>query len=375
MPPVPFGPSFVFLKLFKKFPQDSYVVYTTYYDGSLNFVIGKLPCRYYYAPAHTTYGEYTRWVSVREWLEVLPIVWKGLKIIKKEQIDVLLVYPTSGNFLLAAYLMNKISNVPIVLYMLDCFSAVNTYKLRKYLSGFIERVTIQTARKVFVMSEALRDHYQQKYRIETILIPHPFDNEGFLKGSIKNELSVGKTKKTIVFTGMIYEAQIDSIINFISAIKDMRNLEFHVYSQRSSRKLTEIGIAGDNVVYHGFVDNTGLSSIHKDADILFLPMAFTSPYPDLIKTASPSKLPEYLASGRPILVHAPPDAYVSWYAKKYGWGEVVDQLDPELLKNAVHSLLNDEEKCKVLVENANKTLKRHNASRVSHIFMKSLKFK
>lgn len=374
VPPVPFGPSFVFLRLFKHFPKDSYVVYTTHYEVSSSVTIGKLPCPYYYAPAHTIYSGYTRWSSIKEWLEVLPIAWKGLKIIRREKISVLLVYPTAGNFLLAAYLMHKISNVPIAIYMLDCFSAVHTYKLRKYLSGFIERVTIHGARNVFVMSEALQEYYEAKYGITSTLLPHPLDVAEDLDRSRNSKLPNRELQKTIVFTGMIYEAQIDSIVNLVNAIKDIGNIEFHIYSQRSSNKLVEIGITGNNVIHHGFVSQQELSKIHKDADLLFLPMAFVSPYAELIQTASPSKLPEYLASGRPILVHAPADAYISWYAKKYGWGEVVDQPDTDLLKEAVRSLLNDENRCEVLVENAKKALDRHRAAYVAGALKKDLGF-
>lgn len=108
----------------------------------------------------------------------------------------------------------------------------------------------------------------------------------------------------------------------------------------------------------------------EDVYILFLPMAFNSP--DIIKTASPVKLPEYLASGPPILVHAPEYAYITWYAKKYGWGFVVDKPDLELLKEAVQVLLRDDFLKENLVQNTFNTVQMHDEVIVSNTLQKCL---
>jgi glycosyltransferase involved in cell wall biosynthesis len=50
---------------------------------------------------------------------------------------------------------------------------------------------------------------------------------------------------------------------------------------------------------------------------------------------------EYMASGRPILVHAPPDSFLSWYFKKYECGLVVDRNKPVELAHAIQQILDD----------------------------------
>ena len=83
-------------------------------------------------------------------------------------------------------------------------------------------------------------------------------------------------------------------------------------------------------------------------------MAFDYVYPDMVKTipsdkllmqraaerkvietTSPSKLPEYLAAGRPILIHAPSDSYIAWYGKTHKCAEVVDTPDLETLRKSI----------------------------------------
>ena len=43
----------------------------------------------------------------------------------------------------------------------------------------------------------------------------------------------------------------------------------------------------------------------KRADAVFLGLSFGSDHPEVIKTATPARLPEYMASGTPLIVHAP----------------------------------------------------------------------
>ena len=50
---------------------------------------------------------------------------------------------------------------------------------------------------------------------------------------------------------------------------------------------------------------------------------------------------EYLASGRPVLVHAPRDSFVSWYFNRYECGLVVDRKDPAALSQAIWRLPDD----------------------------------
>ena len=54
------------------------------------------------------------------------------------------------------------------------------------------------------------------------------------------------------------------------------------------------------------------------------------------------KFGEYLAAGGPILVHAPPDAFVSEYCRRHDCGLVVDDTDPASLVDALQALAGDD---------------------------------
>jgi hypothetical protein len=72
----------------------------------------------------------------------------------------------------------------------------------------------------------------------------------------------------------------------------------------------------------------------RAAGVLFLPLAFNAKR-EVVSTASPSKMPEYLAAERPILVHAPPFSYVVRYAREHQFAEVVDAADEDAIAHAI----------------------------------------
>ncbi len=72
----------------------------------------------------------------------------------------------------------------------------------------------------------------------------------------------------------------------------------------------------------------------------------------ILKHNFPTKAMEYLCSGRPILVHAPADCYLTWLAKKEGFALVVDRPDTEELAAAIDRLVADRQLQEELVAKA-----------------------
>jgi glycosyltransferase involved in cell wall biosynthesis len=93
------------------------------------------------------------------------------------------------------------------------------------------------------------------------------------------------------------------------------------------------------------------------SDILFLPLEFETPIPELIRTSAPGKLGEYLASGRPVLAHVPANSFVAHYLGKNQCGQVASENDPASLKNHMLKLINDERYCREMTHRARQMAK------------------
>jgi glycosyltransferase involved in cell wall biosynthesis len=90
----------------------------------------------------------------------------------------------------------------------------------------------------------------------------------------------------------------------------------------------------------------------RKADILFLPLAFESPIPQVIRTSAPGKLGEYLASGRPLLAHVPANSFVAYYFKKHQCGFIVDQNNPDELAAEIKKIIVNPDGQNEIVRNA-----------------------
>lgn len=143
------------------------------------------------------------------------------------------------------------------------------------------------------------------------------------------------------------------------------NTRLIIASIESPHRLEEMGITAGPRVVCMQANREEIPALQQSSDIIFLPLAFESQgmnHSTIVRTASPSKLPEYLAAGRPILVYAPSYSYYARYARQERFGLVVDQPDPDLLRQAIINLKNDKSLCEELATNARRVAKEHHDS-------------
>lgn len=93
------------------------------------------------------------------------------------------------------------------------------------------------------------------------------------------------------------------------------------------------------VSHGGSVARADLCGRLAAADLLVVPVNFDRRSLLLNQYSMPTKVPEYMASGTPILVYAPRHVPPAAYARTEGWGYVVDQPDKNLLRAALIELM------------------------------------
>lgn len=365
VPPMVQGPAIMLRNLLKEFPEGSYCVLTKEINwrGKLD-ESSRLPCTYYYVDrAYSSYKtKLHRLLSqILEQLWIFKIVFKGLQIVKREHINNIIAFNNEGDLLIASYILHKITKRPLFLYMLDVYEEMIRVRIRKIIASMFEEKIFRAARKIFVMSENLQAHYLNKYSIHTEFMPHPVVLSSY-QGQVKEDKK--DDCKTIIYTGNVWIPQIESLVDMCRVVGSMKGIKFIVYTDRSAEELKQKGICGKNVFVR-FAEHSQISEIQRNADILYLPLAFNTPFPLMIQTASPGKMPEYLAAGRPILIYAPDYSYVVQHARKYGFGFVIDKQSVEELRKGIMFLLNDGQLREGLVSKAKALSKNHNATIVS----------
>ncbi len=307
----------------------------------------RLPARYYHLPPAPELRRGYRFglSKVRESLNlVLEMLWRGREVaavIRREQCQAVVACTGDLADLPAAYLASRLTRVRFLPYVFDDFAFQHLDPVKGAFARRLDPFLMRGAAEIIVVNEFLQAALHRRYGVPSAVIHNPCGVEEFT-----TPLAPGPERAgggiNLVYTGAIYEAHYDAVWNLLRALDllERSDVTLHLYTADSQQRLTGKGIVGP-VVYHSHQPLSAMPAIQRRADVLFLPLAFSSPYPEIVKTSAPTKLAEYLAARRPILVHAPADSFVAWYFREHVCGLVVDENDPAKLARGLERLLAD----------------------------------
>lgn len=306
----------------------------------------QLPARTMHLPDAYFPLPWTTWrlraANVRSGLRVVYRRFRGIvEVIRNERCDAVVACTGGDMFdLPAAYLAAQRTGARFYPYFFDRWSQQSQGgPRRRRLAERVERMMLRRADTVIVPNPFLARELETVYGARTAIVP----NGATLPATPPPEPGPISGPATIVYTGAVYAANHDTFRNLVAALDLLEDrARVHVYTAQTPEELEAAGITGSvDVEQHR--PNAEIAHVHATADVLFLPLAFESPYPSLIRTSNPGKMGEYLASGTPILVNAPPDTFVASYFRDHRCGIVVDRLDPAELASAIARLLDDDE--------------------------------
>jgi len=279
--------------------------------------------------------------SLNAWIAVRDRAWQIADIARREGCGLLIGCTGDLYDLPATALAARWAGLPFVPYIFDDYVYQWTGPARR-IAARLEPRLLETARAVIVPNEYALEEYAKRCPAPGVIIRNPctLPELSALDGA---ERVFGPGEIHIVYTGAVYHAQTDAFRNLIAAASRLRQakVRLHIYTAQSDAELESQGIAGPMVTRHPHVPQSEVASILRQADILFLPLAFRSPIREVIRTSAPGKTGEYLAVGRPILLHAPGDSFLSWYFRANGCGVVADREDPADLAASIERLCAD----------------------------------
>lgn len=360
LPPTWGGQTIMIYRVLSGVPAEEYCLVSPHnYDAAAfegNYS-RRLPARYHQLPPEPqlTRGHRFGLSKVRAGLNVPVALYARARriaeIVRKENCQAVVACTGGLLDLPAGYLASRMTGTKFYAYLFDYYSYQNVGPVESFYARRFEPWVLKGAAGVISPNEFLSEDLRRRYGVDSVIIRNPCDLSEYEQGNggsaAADESKNGETE--IVYTGAVYDAHYDAFRNLVAALGkvDKPGVRLHLYSA-SPVDWEREGIAGPHVVRHGHREMSEVPGIQQRADILFLPLAFRSPYPVLVRTSATSKLAEYLAARRPVLVHAPADSFISWYFREHECGVVVDREDPKALAEAVERLAGDEELCRRL---------------------------
>jgi glycosyltransferase involved in cell wall biosynthesis len=290
---------------------------------------------------------------------------KVIKIIKTEKIThVIGVYPDL-DFLEISRSASEVCGVKFYPYLHDTLAEGLSHKRYKNIAKVVQQNIFKTSHKIFVMSDGMKDLYKDKYDVETTPVLHSF-SENVEEKDLNNDT----VEKSIFWGGAIYAINKETVKRVHSACKNL-DYTLTLSAANTPEKLANLGFENKNIKILPFLTREDYITTIGNQRALLLSIDWpdeSAVHKDELGTIFPTKTIEYLISGRPILVHCPEEYFLARFFKKYQCGIVLTERDPQKIKEHIESVLDDEEKLKVMVANAYKASKQFHISSVKSIF-------
>lgn len=280
------------------------------------------------------------------------MVVAGLKAIRQHRPTTLLGISDHGPALIATGILSLLTKKPYQLYLFDIYKGNNFFSIDKVLAFCLEGWLVRRAERVIVTNEGTEAYYLERYgkQINIAVIHNAVFGDAYQD---KRTDYQPKPPYTILYTGHVYWAQEQSVNNLIAAMAQLSDLpiQLDLYVPGADESLRRLVADRSNIRLLSAAQSE-MPAIQSQATLLFLPLSWHTKSPDIIRTATPGKFTDYLAAGRPMLVHAPNYAYISQYVKQTQLGVVVDVDSADELAAAIRQFLANPSTGKVMVENA-----------------------
>jgi glycosyltransferase involved in cell wall biosynthesis len=362
LPPSPSGQSVILYRILSSIKEDVYYLIGTRYAASPdNDMDGQFRLRgqYYYLPPEPTFKHAYRfglsWIlkTINIFIKLYVRTRNILGVLRSEPNTTAIVVCT-GDFvdLPAGYLVSRICAVPFYAYIFDDY-LYQFIGAERWIVKLIAPYIFKHSTGIIGPNEFICQEYHQRYGVTTALVRNPCDKTELEKEPFISQ-SDKKNRIKIVYTGAIYLANFGCFRNLIQSMKLLQEypIELHIFTSQTPDQLAGEGIQGEKIFIHPHLSYSEVFEHQRNGDILFLPLAFESPIPEIIRTSAPGKFGEYLASGRPVLAHVPADSFVAYYLEKNQCGLVASENDPSRLKDHILKLINDKEFCRTITQNA-----------------------
>jgi hypothetical protein len=282
---------------------------------------------------------YYPFLKVQQYLAAKKTIQMLGRLVEKYSIKNLLAVPVTPWILSAAVALHKsYPQLNLVLFVMDdwqghheCHRLPYSARRRRLLRETVDRSTTR-----FAVSKEMARHYEDLYG-NTWRVAH----NGIRKESIQAPKNYSAPKKSVLLAGDINEFRFDAVMAFAEAIErhNQRNgnlLDFVVLGEVAEKHRTPLA-ALPSVSLPGRRRHDACLNAMQDADLLYLPLAFSKAATRISRYSLPTKLPEYLATGKTVFFHAPSDSALFQVAERYDLQPRLATTDPVALDALIES--------------------------------------
>jgi len=241
--------------------------------------------------------------------------------------------------------MQQALGVPLVLHFMDDWPE-NLYRegwasqcvRPRYLAEFAELV--RSADVVMAICREMAEEYEKRYRRPVLWLPMPVELDAY-QTTARTQWPPGRPFR-LQYGGRVGWAIRESLADLARTIDMLRQEGADVVFDLLTPEKEEVPaacLASTGVAVHSLRPLAELPRLQAESDVQVVCYDFDSLSFRQARYSMPAKLAACMASGTPILVYGPAGLPVVEYARREGWGKVVDRRDPAALRAAVRELM------------------------------------
>lgn len=275
-------------------------------------------------------------------------------------------------------LLKEIGCAKLVLYIVDDW--VNTRCRERYFSFIWNKLYDRTFRYLINKASGLLsicDYMSSEYLKLYGKKFYPFHNPVDIKkyNAIQAEPKYDSLTTSIVYLGKIND-------DTRPCLKDLQCV-IHQLNEEGFKYVFDV-YTPDHVLNKDLFQNDPNSNIFppiphdkvlrtiKSYSSLFLPLGFSKTTRNYVRLSMPTKLSEYLGSGKPIVLYCPPDIALSMYLQSKQAAFICNQNDAKELREKL-LMLRSAKACSEVTENCSKLVLEHDITCVRRRFENTIK--
>lgn len=287
--------------------------------------------------------------------------------------DIIYAQATSRDAILFCISVYNYLKKPLVFHMMDDWLKSDSSKglFKKYWQKKIDndfRILLNKTTLLMSISDYMSQEYKKRYGKDSVVFHNPIDIE-FWKKYQKVDCELGDSP-TLLYagrTGLGINASLEIIARAVQFINEEHNISliFRLQIAENPSWISNYSC----VELNSFVPYNDLPIVFSEADFLILPYDFSLKSIKYVQYSMPTKAPEYMISGTPIIIFAPEVTAIVKYAKEYNWAKIVTVNNINDLSKAIMQLIQDKEERQKISQFAKITAEeRHNSIKVTNDF-------
>lgn len=196
-----------------------------------------------------------------------------------------------------------------------------------------------------VISPDMAEAYKHRYGYDFQVVHNAIDLRQWDLGP-KDYSKVSKPFR-ILYTGAIWpNIQMPTLQKFAKVVAEMAEggcpIRLEIYTHESFEKQFAREIASPpHVDFYGLVPYENMPRLMHDADALLVPVTFDEQRLLFSRYSMPTKVPEYMISGVPVILHGPVEASPVAYGIREKWGLVLESQDKNDVMSGLLDLMNN----------------------------------